>query len=234
MLTTISILVVFIMIMIIFAYMYYKGAYYYNKIEHCQEHDVFCGYKIFDYTLPDDLKDILLKESINAKRVNILNWKYGKTLSTKEMPVEMIDFYINFSNNITDIINEQVYITSLELPTSCCLLVYDKPGDFINWHFDVNYFDGRFFTVLIPITTDESCTKFVYKNKYTENESIDLGNLNKSIIFEGENLFHMASKLCEQDQPRLVLSLQYSTNPNINRINKTLMKIKDSAYIPLY
>ena len=33
------------------------------------------------------------------------------------------------------------------MPTSCCILVYDREGDGIDWHYDVNYYFGRFFTV---------------------------------------------------------------------------------------
>lgn len=218
--------------------MYFKGGYYYNKISHCNNDknftNKFCAIKVFDYTFPENLRELLINKSDNAIRVNIQSWKYGKTLSTKNMPNEILDFYFYFSNIISNLIGEKVYTTPLNLPTTCCLLVYDRPGDYINWHFDVNYFDGRFFTVLIPITLRDSCTNFRYKNYNSKDIDINLNSLNKSIVFEGENLFHMATKLCSYDSPRMVLSLHYTTNPNINKVNKFFMSIKDKAYISIF
>jgi len=213
---------------------YFNGAYYYNKIADCKNNSNFCGIKVFDYKLSQDLRDLLIAKSNNAVRVDIQSWKYGKTLSTKAMPNEIIDFYFEFANEISTIIGENVYTTSLNLPTSCCLLIYDQPGDYMNWHFDVNYFDGRFFTVLIPITSDNSCTNFRYKNYNSEDIYINLNSLNKSVVFEGDKLFHMATKLCDGDSPRMVLSLQYTTNPNINTFNNFLMNLKDKAYVPVF
>lgn len=221
----------FLLISFLSCYIYYKGAYYQNKID---IKDPFYGINIFDYSLRSDLREILMDVSINAKRVDIKNWKYGKTLSTSSIPQKVIDFYTNFSTVITDIVGEKVYTTSLNLPTSACLLVYDREGDFINWHFDVNYFEGRFFTVLIPITLEESCTKFKYKDHVSNDIEVDLGSLNKSVVFEGEKLFHMATKLCDGDNQRIVLSLQYTTNSNINVFNRILMGVKDLAYVPLF
>jgi hypothetical protein len=214
------------------SYMYYKGGYYYNKLHDCQKS--FCGINVFDYSLPDELRDSLLNVSNNAVRVDIKNWKYGRTVSTKGMPSNVLNFYNDFSNTISDIVGETVYPTPLNLPTSCCMLVYDKEGDFINWHFDVNYFDGRFFTVLIPITLEESHTKFKYKDSHSNDVELDLGKLNKSVVFEGNELFHMATNLGPTDNMRIVLSLQYTTNININYFNRFLMGVKDLAYIPVF
>jgi hypothetical protein len=221
----------FLLVSFLSCYIYYIGAYYQNKIN---TKDYFYGINIFEYSLDNDLRKILLNASINAKRVDIKNWKYGRTLSTAGIPKEGINFYEDFSSKITDIVGEKVYTTPLHLPTSACLLVYDREGDFINWHFDVNYFDGRFFTVLIPITLEESCTKFKYKDHVPNDIEIDLGGLNKSVVFEGEKLFHMATKLCKEDSQRIVLSLQYTTNSNINFFNRVLMGIKDLAYVPIF
>ena len=214
------------------SYMYYKGAYYYNKLNNCQ--DSFCGISVFDYSLPDDLRQELLNISQYAKRVNIQNWKYGRTVSTNIMPPNVISFYKEFADTISMVVGTNVYPTPLNLPTSSCMLVYDMEGDFINWHFDVNYFDGRFFTVLIPVTLEESATKFKYKDKQSNDIMIDLGKINKSIVFEGDNLFHMATKLSKKDNPRIVLSLQYATNTNINMFNRLLMGLKDLAYVPVF
>ena len=41
--------------------------------------------------------------------------------------------------------------TPLHDQSSCSVLVYEKPGDHIGWHYDHNFYKGRHFTVLIPI-----------------------------------------------------------------------------------
>lgn len=228
------VIVVIIVLLGIILYMYKNGGVYQNKIEHCEGADGFCGLRTFKYMLPSSLQTQLetLVNSDMAKRVNIPNWKAGRTISTqmitKHAP-EVISWYTDFQKNVSTLVDVPVKPTSLDLPTSCCILVYDEEDDFINWHFDVNYFDGRFFTVLIPITNVDTCTKFLYKDHKSDNKAISLGD-QLCVVFEGDNLFHMASKLCKNEK-RAILSLQYSTNPNISLINSMFMRLKDGAYV---
>ena len=113
------------------------------------------------------------------------------------------------------------------MPTSCAILIYEKENDWINWHYDHNYYNGRFFTVLIPITNELTCTKFQFKNK--DNEIISMDLTNNAICFEGNYLYHRASKLCK-NQKRVILSCQYVTDNSMSFINKMRIKIKDFAY----
>jgi hypothetical protein len=215
--------------------MYLVGGVYINKISHCKDSVGFCGLKTFYYRFPESIKlklvELIKNEDI-AKRVNIPNWKAGKTISTemiiREAP-EIISWYKNFGHSMSGLIGDKLEITSLSLPTSCCILIYDEKDDYINWHFDVNYFNGRFFTVLLPITNDETCTKFVYRDASSDERDVNIRN-NLGVIFEGDNLFHMASKLCS-NQRRAILSLQYSTDSMISPMNRMLMGLKDMAYV---
>ena len=214
--------------------MYKRGAEYKNYISHCNLYsNEFCGIKTFDYKIPNKIRNSLIHiANLNvAKRVNIYNWKAGKTISTKqllEFDSDIIEWYKLFAKYISNIINENVTITPLYMPTSCALLIYDEENDFINWHFDQNHFQGRFFTVLLPITLHSTCTKYMYKDKDANIQQIDQHEGN--IIFEGSKVFHMASKLCKGEK-RIILSLQYVTNDNIDLLNTFLLKIKDFAYI---
>lgn len=125
--------------------------------------------------------------------------------------------------------NLTLFPTDLSLPTSCALLIYENEGDWINWHYDYNFYDGRFFTVLIPITNHSTCTEFQFKTDKNEIKTIKLTD-NNSICFEGNYLYHRASKLCKNER-RIVLSCQYVTDNNIGFFNSLRMKIKDVAYI---
>jgi hypothetical protein len=61
-----------------------------------------------------------------------------------------------------------------------------------------------------------------------EIKSVELVNGN-SICFEGNYLYHRASKLCK-NQKRVILSCQYVTTNQMNDINRMRLKLKDSAY----
>jgi hypothetical protein len=207
----------------------------------------FCLFKEFNVNIPDKLHEninLLLSNNEIKKRVTIKMYpetifncalpnKNGITISTnniiKYMP-ELIDYY---QNELCDIVSKKInlklYPTELEFPTSCAILIYEKQGDWINWHYDYNYYDGRFFTVLIPITNELTCTQFEYKDNNNKVKSINLIN-NNSVCFEGNYLYHRASKLCK-NQKRIILSCQYVTNNNMSIMNKLRIKIKDFAYI---
>jgi hypothetical protein len=114
------------------------------------------------------------------------------------------------------------------LPTSCSIINYENEGDWINWHYDYNYYEGRFFTLLIPITNNLTCTEFQFINDNNVIKNIHLIN-NNSIIFEGNYLYHRASKLCKNEK-RIILSCQYVTDNNMNNLNKFRLKLKDFAY----
>jgi hypothetical protein len=225
-----------LLVAFIFIYMYYRGARYRNYISHCRDATAFCGITVQPLPLPPAIVNTILTlldaKTELAKRVNIYNWKAGRTIKCGDLvqyAPNVIEYYFLLGAHISQIIGVPVEPTSLDLPTSCCVLMYDQEGDFINYHYDVNYFSGRFFTVIIPITNQITCTKFVYRDHDGQEIFVDLANRN-SVIFEGDLLFHMASKLCAEER-RVVLSLQYSTDGTISLFNKFFMAIKDRAYI---
>jgi hypothetical protein len=209
--------------------------------------DDFCLYKEFNVYLQDVIKNEINGLTDNKeiqKRVNISTFpetifncalpnKKGITISTTNIikyAPNLINFYQNdLCKLVSTKLKLKLFPTDLNLPTSCALLIYENEGDWINWHYDYNYYNGRFFTLLIPITNNLTCTEFQFKNDNNEIKSINLTN-NNSICFEGNYLYHRASKLCKNEK-RVVLSCQYVTNNNINFLNNMRLKIKDIAYI---
>jgi hypothetical protein len=158
--------------------------------------------------------------------------KSGITISTKNImknSSNLINFYrYELCNIVSNLINLKLYPTDLEYPTSCAILIYENENDWINWHYDYNYYNGRFFTVLIPITNSITCTKFQFKDKDDNVVSLDLNN--NALCFEGNYLYHRASKLCK-GQKRVMLSCQYVTDNTMSSLNQLRIKIKDYAYI---
>ena len=176
----IFIVVLFIIITIIctiLTYGFYSGSCYRN-IQNYKCTNDFCLIKKFKIELPNNIKTNIIKlihNENNKKRVVIKPFinlesifdcaipsKSSSTISTQiinnELP-ELIKYYQNeLCNIISQKINIQLKPTLLNFPTTCSILMYEQEGDWINWHYDYNYYNGRFFTVLIPISNDITCT----------------------------------------------------------------------------
>lgn len=237
----------FVVLIFVFFFIigYNSGSCKINKIFICNND--FCLYKEFKVYLEDILKneiDRMLKNNQIQKRVNIETYpeiilncalpnKKGVTISIENIikyAPNLLNFYQNdLCKIVSDKLKLSLFPTDLNLPTSCAILIYENEGDWINWHYDYNYYNGRFFTVLIPITNNITCTEFQFKNDNDEIKSIQLIN-NNSVCFEGNYLYHRTSKLCSNEK-RVVLSCQYVTDNSMSSLNKLRIKIKDSAYV---
>jgi len=237
-------LILLIIIICIAIYGYNSGSCKIIKKYVCNNN--FCLFKEFKIYLSSiTQKEInkMIKNTQIQKRVEIKMYpetlfncafpnKSGITISTQNVikyAPHLIYYYKNeLCNIVSKQINLKLYPTDLSFPTTCAILIYEKEGDWINWHYDYNYYNGRFFTVLIPITNDLTCTEFQFKDDKNNIKSVNLIN-NNSICFEGNYLYHRASKLCE-NQKRIILSCQYVTDNNMSFLNKLRIKLKDFAY----
>lgn len=232
-------------ILIIAIYGYNSGSCKLEKEYICDKS--FCLFKEFKIYLENKIgleinslinnKDIQKRVEITTYPETIFNCalpnKKGITISTNNIikyAPQLINYYQNeLCKKVSQEINLKLYPTDLKFPTSCALLIYENEGDWINWHYDYNYYNGRFFTVLIPITNNITCTEFQFKDSNNDVKSINLIN-NNSVCFEGNYLYHRASKLCN-NQKRVILSCQFVTDNNMSLINKIRIKMKDFAYI---
>jgi hypothetical protein len=238
------VLFIILFIVSIVIYGYNSGSCKINKKYICN--DNFCLFKEFDVYLQKIVKDEIdkmLENSAIQKRVNINTYpetifncalpnKRGITISTQNVTKYAPNLINYYQNDLCKLVSSKIKLdlfpTDLNLPTTCAVLIYENEGDWINWHYDYNYYNGRFFTVLIPITNNLTCTEFQFKNDNNEVKSVNLTN-NNSICFEGNYLYHRASKLCKNEK-RIILSCQYVTNNNMSFLNKLRLKIKDLAY----
>jgi hypothetical protein len=234
-----------LIILIIAIYGYNSGSCKLEKEYICDKS--FCLFKEFKIYLENKIgleinslisnKDIQKRVEITTYPETIFNCalpnKKGITISTNNIikyAPQLINYYQNeLCKKVSQEINLKLYPTDLKFPTSCALLIYENEGDWINWHYDYNYYNGRFFTVLIPITNNITCTEFQFKDSNNDVKSINLIN-NNSVCFEGNYLYHRASKLCN-NQKRVILSCQFVTDNSMSLINKIRIKMKDFAYI---
>ncbi len=237
-------LIIFI-ILTIAIYGYNSGSCKLEKEYICDKN--FCLFKEFKVYLENKIgleinslinnKDIQKRVEITTYPETIFNCalpnKKGITISTNNIikyAPQLINYYENeLCKKVSQEINLKLYPTDLKFPTSCALLIYENEGDWINWHYDYNYYNGRFFTVLIPITNNITCTEFQFKDSNNDIKSINLIN-NNSVCFEGNYLYHRASKMCKNEK-RIILSCQFVTDNNMSLINNIRIKMKDFAYI---
>lgn len=229
------IIIFIIIVLLVIFYMILKGGINYNRIVECKNIPTkdFCGIQQISLAVPEEIKAKVLVIK-DGKRVIIPGWKAGRTIPTsyiKDNVPELFEWYKSLEDPISEIIGERVYVTGHDLPTTCAVLVYEEDGDFINWHYDVNYFNGRFFTLIIPCTFNDTCTEYKYYDKEGHIKGIK-NTEGTSILFEGDKVFHMATKFCKRDnKKRVVISVQFSTDPTIAWYNRIIMRFKDIAYI---
>lgn len=222
-------------------YIIKRGAIYSaSKLKDCQvaPETEFCGIKQINLSIPESIQNEILTAADNVnfgKRVVLTGWKGGRTIATASI-IESLpnvwDWYIGLQTQISKEIGATVTNTQDFLPTTCSILVYENDGDFINWHYDVNYFQGRFFTLIVPVTFADNCTEYTYIDKEGANQNIK-NKKGTSILFEGDKVFHMATKFCTKGgtRKRVVVSMQFATDSTISLYNRALMRIKDTAYI---
>jgi hypothetical protein len=120
--------------------------------------------------------------------------------------------------------------------SSCSILVYERPGDHIDWHYDHNFYRGRHFTVLLPVV-----------NRNADGTGLSAGRLfariggeerlvptppNRLVIFEGAKVLHRATPIGEGER-RVVLSMTFGTDPRISLPAEIARRVKDTAFFGL-
>lgn len=116
-------------------------------------------------------------------------------------------------------------------PHACALYFYTEPGDHIGFHYDTSYYDGARYTVLIGLV-ERSGSRLVcqlYKDDPTRETrelsiATDPGCL---IFFNGDKLYHAVTPL-QQGEERVVLTLQYVTNPEMAGFKRLMSNLKDA------
>jgi hypothetical protein len=126
--------------------------------------------------------------------------------------------------------------TPLHDQSSCSVLVYEKPGDHIGWHYDHNFYKGRHFTVLLPIV-----------NRDKDGEGLSAARLhakiggrdveiatppNRLIVFEGAKVRHRVTPIAEGER-RVGWSMTYCADPRNSAWQGVARRVKDTAFFGL-
>jgi hypothetical protein len=198
-----------------------------------------------DDFLPEAHFRLLVEEAAKCRyaalRVHIPHHKRGETVSyqiLRNSAPQIVAFYqsSDLSKTIAKNTNVRVMPTPVRDQSSCSLLIYDHEGDHIGWHYDYNFYNGRHFTVLLPLinehVTTERCSsaKLLVKFEDLEQEITTLPN--KLIIFEGAHVYHRVTPLAASER-RTVLSMTFCTDPTTTPMKDLERRIKDTAYFGL-
>lgn len=123
-------------------------------------------------------------------------------------------------------------------PHACALYYYTEAGDHIGYHYDTSYYKGARYTILLGLVDRSAQCKLVcelYKGHPTKaSRHLELitepGDM---VIFNGDKLWHAVTPLGEGEE-RVVLTMEYVTNPDMGPFKRLYSNLKDSfAYFGL-
>lgn len=220
--------IIILFVSFLLAVLFYRTKYYVNYLNDCNVKAKFCYIKKIKLQMPPELiyplAGLAEKEGVRVEMAQKAQRNISMEIIQNNNP-EVISWYKSLPPILSKIIGEPVFIAPLSQANSLSLVVYEKEGDFIDWHFDTNHYNGRFFTLLVPVSTEETCGKYQYKNENEEVTSIDL-NIGDAILFEGDKVFHRAKELCK-DQKRVILSMTFVTSKEMDPFEVILSKFKN-------
>jgi hypothetical protein len=134
---------------------------------------------------------------------------------------------------VSGIFNEEVWPTPLHDQSSLSVLVYDRPGDHIDWHYDHNFYQGRHFTVLLSLVNHGrrhgglSHARLFTKVGRTVTQIPTPPNT--LVVFEGAKLLHKASPI-EAGERRILISMTYCANSRASLAQCLARRLKDMAF----
>jgi hypothetical protein len=123
-------------------------------------------------------------------------------------------------------------------PHSCALYYYTEPGDHIGYHYDTSYYKGARYTILLGLLDQSQQCRLVcdlYKDVPGKQPvHLELATApGDMVIFNGDKLWHAVTPLGEKEE-RIVLTMEYVTNPEMGSFKRLYSNLKDSfAYFGL-
>ena len=179
---------------------------------------------------------------VRAKRVHIPLHKRGATISYHELLASasaIVDLYHSFDlrNWCSSVVGETVHLTRYDDLSSCSLLIYDRARDHIRSHYDLNFYRGRHFTLLLSLRNTNaagdglsSAQLFTSRDNTT---TIVPTPPNSLVLFEGAKVRHGVTPLA-QGECRVIMSMTYCVNPAAtHRTQAVQRRFKDIAYFGL-
>ena len=134
---------------------------------------------------------------------------------------------------ISRLVGVRVQPTPIADQSSLSVLFYDKPGDHIGWHYDLNFYRGRHFTVLLPVVnrgTGEGGLSHARLTAALPGGELDIATPpNKLVVFEGARVKHKVAPIIAGER-RMVVSMTYCADPREYWWQGAARRIKDTAF----
>lgn len=139
---------------------------------------------------------------------------------------------------LSGLVKAKLHLCPENDPHSCALYYYTEPGDYIGYHYDTSYYKGARYTVLMGLVDRSTHCKFVcdlFKDDpATTSRHLEFitqpGDL---VIFNGNKLWHAVTPLATGEE-RIVLTMEYITDPYMGPFKRLYSNLKDSfAYFGL-
>ncbi len=135
-----------------------------------------------------------------------------------------------FVSRITGV---EVRPTPLHDQSSLSILIYERPGDHIGWHYDHNFYRGRHFTVLLPVVNRGNAADGLsharLRAKTAGGETELATPPDTLVVFEGARVVHKATPLAAGER-RVLISMTYCADPHANVAQAVARRLKDTAF----
>ena len=173
-----------------------------------------------------------------AERSYVPTHKKGATIAYEtliEHAPGMTAFYHSeaMAATISRITGVAVRPTPLHDQNSLSILIYERSGDHIGWHYDHNFYRGRHFTVLLPVVNHGSAadghSHARLKAMIGDAEAELQTPPNTLIVFEGARIMHKVTPLAAGER-RVLISMTYCGDPRANLAQAVARRLKDTAF----
>ncbi len=123
--------------------------------------------------------------------------------------------------------------TPLNDQNSLSILIYERSGDHIGWHYDHNFYRGRHFTVLLSAVNHgnaaEGLSHARLRAMIGDAEAELQTPPNTLIIFEGARIMHKVTPLAAGER-RVLISMTYCGDAQANLAQAVARRLKDTAF----
>jgi hypothetical protein len=138
---------------------------------------------------------------------------------------------------ISRLVGARVRPTPITDQSSLSVLVYNKPGDHIGWHYDHNFYRGRHFTVLLAIDNvgraEGGLSHAALRARLgagANSREIAISTApNTLVVFEGARVRHLVTPILAGER-RLMLSMTYCTDARSYWWQGLSRRVKDTAF----
>lgn len=116
-------------------------------------------------------------------------------------------------------------------PHACAVYCYERAGDRIGFHYDTSWYRGARYTVLVGLIDESSARLHCQvhardRHRPTKDLRVETAP-GTTVFFNGDKLRHAVTPLGDGER-RVVLTLQYVTDPRMDGWRRVVSKLKDS------